>query len=80
MSQVAKKHPDRPALEYGSRVWTYRKLDAETDWLARGFLARGIIRGTHVALWTENHPNTLLCCYALLKIGAVPVFLGGLHH
>jgi len=75
--RTAQWFPERPALEYYGRIWTYHQLDAETDQLAKGFLALGVLRGNHVALWTENHPNTLLCCYALLKIGVIPVFLGG---
>ena len=77
LGRAAKVWPERPALEYGQAVWTYSRLDRETDLLAGGFLAAGISRGEHVAIWADNHPNTMLSCYGLLKIGAVPVFLGG---
>lgn len=76
LSEMARRWPERPALEYGDACWSYRQLDEQTDLLAAGFLSAGIRRGEHVAMWTDNHPNTILSCYGLLKIGAVPVPLG----
>ena len=77
LTATARRYPHRPALKYGTRTWTYAVLDQETDTLAKGLLARGVRLGLHVGLWSDGRPATLLYLYALLKLGAVPVLLGG---
>lgn len=77
LTATARRYPLRPALEFGAQIWTYEALDRDTDALAKGLLARGIRLGVHVGLWSDGRPTTLLYLYALLKLGAVPVLLGG---
>ena len=74
-TQTAQLYPERPAVEYLGKVLRYRELDAMTDRLARGLLARGIGKGTRVGIWGNNRPGTLACYLALEKIGAVPAML-----
>lgn len=76
LKRTIQRWPDRPAIQYKDDIWTYRQVDAETDKIAAGFLAAGIKKGTHVGIWANDRPNTLLCLYALIKIGAVAVMLG----
>jgi fatty-acyl-CoA synthase len=55
------------------RRWTYRELDADVDWLARGLLARGIRKGDRVGIWSPNCAEWVLVQYATAKVGAVLV-------
>ena len=62
--------------EYSYRL-TYRKnyrdFNADCDRYAKAFLALGIEKGDHVAIWATNYPQWLLTLFACAKIGAVLV-------
>lgn len=64
-----------PAVRYADETLSYGVLWEKTGALAKGFLAHGVGRGTRVALLETDRPNTLLCFYALARIGAVSVLL-----
>lgn len=64
-----------PAVRYADETLSYGALWEKTGALAKGFLAHGVGRGTRVALLETDRPNTLLCFYALARIGAVSVLL-----
>ncbi|HEX6919174.1 MAG TPA: AMP-binding protein [Actinomycetes bacterium] len=75
LERAAARFGDREALvdcESGRR-WTYRRLDAEVDVLARGLLDRGIAKGDRVGIWAPNCPEWVLVQYATAKIGAILV-------
>jgi crotonobetaine/carnitine-CoA ligase len=55
------------------RSWTFAEADRDSTRLAHGLAARGVRKGTHVALMLENSPEFLLLCFALGKLGAVTV-------
>jgi fatty-acyl-CoA synthase len=55
------------------RRWTYSQLDADTDTLAVGLLARGIDKGDRVGIWAPNCAEWVLLQYATAKIGAILV-------
>jgi len=75
LRKTVQRFPDRPALEYLERVWTYQDLDGAVDQTARRLLAWGVRRGERVGLWCESEPNAVLLLYALPRIGAVAVCL-----
>lgn len=75
LRRTAQRFPDRPAMEYVGRVWTYQELDEAVDRTARRLLAWGVKRGDRVGLWCETEPNVVLLLYALPRIGAVAAFL-----
>lgn len=75
LRRTVRRFPDRPALEYMGRMWTYRELDKAVDRTARRLLAWGVRRSDLVGLWCETEPNTILLLYALPRIGAVPTLL-----
>ena len=75
LDQQAERFGDRDAfvhVETGAR-YTYSQFRAEVDRVARGFLALGIQRGQHVAIWATNYTEWALCQFATAKIGAVLV-------
>ncbi|MFH8799255.1 (2,3-dihydroxybenzoyl)adenylate synthase [Streptomyces sp. NPDC017936] len=77
LRERAAAHPDRIALvdpAPGRRTWTYRRLDERADRLAAGFLARGIGKGDRVVVQLPNVGEFFEVVFALLRIGALPVY------
>ncbi|MFC4354904.1 AMP-binding protein [Chryseomicrobium palamuruense] len=75
LRETAQTFPDQEAYVYpelGIRK-TYKEFDEETDRLARAFMALGIQRGEHVAIWSDNKREWLLSQFATAKMGAVLV-------
>ena len=75
LRRTARRFPDRPALEYRGRVWSYAALDGEVDRTARRLLGWGVGKGDHLALWCEAEPNAIVLLYAASRIGAVTALL-----
>jgi len=75
LRRVAASHPDREAVVDvpTGRRWTYARLDADTDALARGLIAAGIEVGDRVGIWAPNRPEWVLLQYATAKAGIVLV-------
>jgi fatty-acyl-CoA synthase len=75
LRRAVARFPDREALVDvpTGRRWTYRELDAATDELARGLLARGIARGDRVGIWAPNCAEWFFTQYATARIGAILV-------
>lgn len=81
MDHIAEISPDRPAVVFSDTIQdvkidyrrTYRELNDECDRTAKAFMALGVKRGDHVAIWATNYPQWLLTLFATAKIGAVLV-------
>ncbi len=76
MDKIAAEYPDQPAVVYTHKFdykRTYSEFNAECDTIAKAFLAMGIGRGDHVAIWATNYPQWMLTLFACAKIGAVLV-------
>ncbi len=69
----AEQHPERIALVFGERTWTYVQLNAEVNSLANGLLATGIARGDRVAVLGRNSDRYVVIYFALAKLGAIMV-------
>ena len=63
----------RPFLYDGDETVTYPEVDALTDRVAAGLLARGIGRGDRIALLGLNTPQWLAVFFGAARIGAVVV-------
>lgn len=70
---AATRWPDKPALIFENKRWTFRFLNNLANRAAHAFLASGIGRGDRVAILTWNLPEQVASFYGLLKIGAVAV-------
>ncbi|MFE7842651.1 (2,3-dihydroxybenzoyl)adenylate synthase [Streptomyces sp. NPDC057474] len=72
----AGEYRDREALVCadGRRRITYRALDVWCDRLAAGFAARGVAAGDRVLVQLPNTPDFVAVCFALFRLGALPVF------
>lgn len=75
IEQTASAFPDRTAVSFRDRRWTYRELDQLTDRIAAGLFASGVRRGDHIALLSENTANAVFCFLAVEKAGCVSCML-----
>ena len=73
LSESAARYPNHAAIEYDGAVTTYAALLARAKAIAKGLLAIGMHKGSHIAIWSADRPNTLACFYAATLIGAVAV-------
>jgi fatty-acyl-CoA synthase len=69
--------PQRVALRFDDRSWTYAEFNAWANRLAATFTAHGVKHGDAVAILMENRPEALACVAATVKLGAVA---GMLNH
>ncbi|MEC5385431.1 (2,3-dihydroxybenzoyl)adenylate synthase [Uliginosibacterium sp. H3] len=74
LQHSAARDPLRVALVCGERRWTYAMLDEEVGRLASGLRQRGIAQGDRVVLQLPNIGEFVLLCFALFRLGALPVF------
>ncbi len=66
-------HPERPAMEFLGRRWTYRELGQLVERAARGLQDRGLRRGDRVGLCLPNTPYFIILYYATLVAGGIVV-------
>lgn len=55
--------------------YTFRQLDRESDWIARGLARSGIGRGVRAALMVKPSLEFFALTFAIFKAGAVPVLI-----
>lgn len=75
LEQVAAEYPDDQAIKYIDRPYqrTWKEFDSEVNRIAKGFMALGLGKGSHIAIWATNVPEWLITLFAASKIGAVLV-------
>ena len=73
LTQAAFKWPNKTALVFEGRRWTYLQWNRWVNQTAHAFRAAGIGHGDRVAFLTYNLPEQVTGFYALMKIGAIPV-------
>ncbi|MGW6600374.1 (2,3-dihydroxybenzoyl)adenylate synthase [Streptomyces sp. NPDC055036] len=69
----ARRWPERTAVTDGERRWSYQELDRQADQLRAGLRARGIRPGERVLVHLPNIIEFVPLCFALFRLGAVPV-------
>jgi acyl-CoA synthetase (AMP-forming)/AMP-acid ligase II len=69
----ARRHPDKLALAFEEREYTYSRLNQMVNRFAHGLLRLGVKKGEKVALMLKNSDFFPICYYAAAKIGAVLV-------
>jgi fatty-acyl-CoA synthase len=75
MEYWAETTPDREYIVYSDRNlrFTWREFNRRVDDMARGLMAIGVEKGTHIGIWATNVPDWLTFLYAGAKIGAILV-------
>ncbi|WP_406589214.1 (2,3-dihydroxybenzoyl)adenylate synthase [Bacillus atrophaeus] len=64
----------RIAVTCGERNWSYKELDERADRLAAGFRKLGIKQLDRVVVQLPNIAEFFEVCFALFRLGALPVF------
>lgn len=67
------RHPDKEAIIYQDRRYTYDGFNKKVNQLAHGLMEKGVIKGDKVALMMKNSDYFAIVYYACAKIGAVLV-------
>jgi long-chain acyl-CoA synthetase len=73
LARAAERFPDRPAIRFYGRSFTYRELDNLANRFANALIELGVQKGDRVALLMPNCPQMVLACYGGLRAGAVMV-------
>jgi acyl-CoA synthetase (AMP-forming)/AMP-acid ligase II len=73
LTETSQRTPDKVALWFGERSWTYAELDDATDRIAAALAAAGVRAGERVALFLPNCPELALGYFACFKLGAIVV-------
>lgn len=71
----AETTPDKEFLVYSDRDlrFSWKTFNQRVDDMAKGLMAIGVKKGTHVGIWATNVPDWLTFLYAGAKIGAILV-------
>ena len=73
LRRSAARVPEKTALRYRDRSYTYAELDAAADRTANALTARGVARGDRVALLSHNDDGYVVLTFALARLGAIAV-------
>jgi long-chain acyl-CoA synthetase len=73
LNVTRQRMPDKIALWFDNRSWTYAELDEASDWLTAALASQGVEVGARVAVFMPNCPELVLCYFACFKLGAVAV-------
>lgn len=71
----AQVQPDHDFIVYADRNmrFTYKQFNDRVNQLAKGLMAIGVKKGSHVGIWATNVPDWNTFLFATAKIGAVLV-------
>lgn len=73
LARWARKTPDREALVFKDKRYTYSQFNERVNRLANGLMGLGIEKGDKVAVLFMNCMEIVECYFALAKIGGVVV-------
>ena len=65
--------PEREALVFEDRRWSWSELDAAAGRLAASLADDGLVAGERVAMLLSNRPEFVTTLLALLRLGAIAV-------
>jgi fatty-acyl-CoA synthase len=69
----ALRYPEKPALVYMGRTWTYRQLSEAAEKMASALAGLGVQAGDRVVLNMQNCPQLVITHFAILRLDAVVV-------
>ena len=73
LERNARRVPQREALVYADRRYSYADLDAAVNRASRAIGQLGVAHGDRVALMSPNSDRFVIAYYAVLKLGAIVV-------
>lgn len=75
IEELAHRYPQRLALKFEDRGWTYAEFNALANRYAAVFKHHGAGSGDAVAILMQNRPETLAAVAGVVKLGAVAAML-----
>ncbi len=79
LEDAVRDFPDRPAIDFMGRRWTYRQLDDAVTRAARGLQDVGVAPGDRVGLCLPNTPYSVVFFFAVLRAGGIVVNFNPLY-
>jgi len=76
---AARLYPDKVAVDFLGKAYTYRGLSDMIDRVANGLRAIGVQKETRVGLFLPNCPQYVIAYYAILKAGGTVVNFNPLY-
>ena len=75
IADMAAKYPDDNMIDYTDRDYsrTWKEFNDECETIARGFMALGLKKGSHISIWGTNVPAWLLTFFGSAKMGGILV-------
>jgi long-chain acyl-CoA synthetase len=73
LEESAQRFPDRPAIAWFGRHFTYRELLRETERMSAALASLGVKPGDRVGLILPNCPQYVIAYYATVRLGAIIV-------
>ncbi|MFT3859422.1 MAG: long-chain-acyl-CoA synthetase [Aquabacterium sp.] len=74
-ADLAHRQPNKPALIFEGRKWTYREFNIWANQVAWALTEAGVKQGDSVGVMFENRPEMLACVLGIVKLGAVATLL-----
>ncbi|MEA2664839.1 MAG: fatty-acyl-CoA synthase, partial [Candidatus Eremiobacteraeota bacterium] len=71
LSQTARRFPERPALVWRERTWTWAELEARVDAAVAALRARGIGKGDRILVHARNSNAMFESMWIAFRLGAV---------
>ena len=79
LDAAARSFPQRRAIDFLGRVWTWAEVGRLADRAAAGLQAQGVGPGVRVALCLPNMPWSVILYFAILKAGGTVVNVNPLY-
>lgn len=69
LDKVAEVYPDNDCVVCNDKPFrkTYKEFKEECDTTAKGLMALGVEKGSHVAIWATNYPECAVLMFASLQ-------------
>ncbi|MHB8918330.1 MAG: long-chain-fatty-acid--CoA ligase [Desulfocucumaceae bacterium] len=69
----SRRHPEKDALVYEGKRYSYRQFNAEANRMAHVLLGMGVKKGDKVALMMQNSDRYCIAFFGIMKAGGVAV-------
>lgn len=79
LTDTVGRYGDRVALTFQNGRLSYAQLDDEVNRLAGAFARMGVEKGTRVAIYLPNLPQTVIAFFAVMRLGGVAVMTNPLY-
>lgn len=73
LARNARQFPDKLAVCFESKTYTYKQLNDEVNKLANGLLTHHVGKGEKIGVLMKNSDQFMIVFYAIMKIGAIAV-------